>query len=172
MDFPQDGGLSSVRYFLEDDGSVLVQEARRQVASPTTVAGRLRCQCGAAELCWAIRSHESWTRLDCTCNGSSLPVYVGPPPGGRATPGAEVRCPRCSKSAFSVAVSVGYGDAPLPQLGTMEAECAKEVVVFCLCGCGERFTGWSLRLPSPFKARGDEPWLKRVQGLGFSQRKR
>jgi hypothetical protein len=128
---------------------------------------------------WFVRIPKSgeWSYLICGCNGSKLPVYVGPPPDvARTEEWLTVLCPQCgtssydtSGSSFAVVIGIGY-EVVVPNLGEIEVEMAKEVVVACECNnCSAIHISWDVHLPSPFEIIGTEPWLAAIQG--FSSRK-
>ena len=176
MQFIQDGGLSCVRYYLAVHSAALEAHARGVIQSVGRLVGRLVCQCGA-ENRWSvwIYSDASLAVAACGCNGSSLPVYIGEPPKPELKAGREpslassnvVRCDCGAERDFRLAIAIGYpGD--VPALGTVSAECAQEVAIAGHCGrCQKVTTLWRLTRTQPPIVRGDETWIKRIQGLGF-----
>jgi hypothetical protein len=121
--------------------------------------------------------------LVCGCNGSSLPLYIGPPPP-EATPHVAASCTQHPDHYAAAAIAIGYADR-VPQLGTIDAERAQEIIVALACRVenadaeppfGSRasipvanyshaFIGWELRLPAPYAIVGDEPYLDAIQRI-------
>jgi hypothetical protein len=176
MQFPQDGGLSCVRYYLAERNDALEDFARSRLTAAGRHVGGLICQCGA-DKSWQVLGYagKPFVVLNCGCNGSSLPIYLGEPPfdiasfySGPPSENAYTRVCGCgSDHANRIAIGIGYpGD--VPQLGTLDVERAQEVVVAAECqSCktiGSRWNRWLSRLP---KIEGDEPWIRVIQGLNF-----
>jgi hypothetical protein len=156
MDFPKDGGLSCVRYYLSERSDDAEAVVRRELRAPGRVVGRFVCQCGAEDHWWVADGGDSaW--LTCDCNGSTIPIYLGAPPARRERPGAG--------RAGIVIVGIGYPGA-IPPLGTIDVERALEVVVaVARPGCDVVEVVWEVHLDEPPRIRGDEPWIRRIQGL-------
>jgi len=182
MQFPQDGGLSCVRYYLASRDDALNQFAHAQMQSAGVHVGRLICQCSADNYWDAYEFLDGpLVILSCGCNGSSLPVYIGKPPfeNGRtvepepsyAEPRAK-QC-RCGKEwCNSISIGIGY-PGPVPPLGTVDVERAQEVLIAAECKeCGNTEVKWHLRLPAPPMIVGDEPWIRSIQGLGYGSKTR
>ena len=75
-----------------------------------------------------------------------------------------IRCEACSGLDHAIAIAVGYPGAA-PDLGGIDAERAQEIVVAMQCStCAHSQLGWQLRLREPYALRGDEEWLRAIQG--------
>jgi len=165
-----------VRYYLVVHSDALEDHTRGELQSMGKLVGRLVCQCGA-ENGWSLWPHPdaSLAVAACGCNGSSLPVYIGEPPTPELKAGREpcpadsnpVYCDCGAEWRFRLAIAIGY-PGEVPVLGTVSAECAQEVIIAGQCGrCNRITTLWRLTLAQPPSIRGDEAWVKRIQGLGF-----
>jgi len=166
--YPQDGGVSAIRFYLSDPDDPLAHAAASALTVAHHDAGRLICQCRFDGF-WSPIATTTWALLCCRCNGSSLPLYIGPPPGvelSRALglDGASgIRC-SCGNSHYSAAVAIGY---PIltPPLGSLDAERAQEIALALHCtSCGNEYIGWTLRLPAPYPVNAGDPWLRSIQG--------
>ena len=161
MRYPTDGGVSAIRFYL-GARSPLARAAAAVIAVPHCDAGDLVCICSVVGM-WGFSTGKRSATLGCACNGSSLPLYIGPPPGPD-TDERAVRCPACAEPFHSAAVAVGY-PRPVPPRGTLEAEQAQEIAVALRCTkCRHEHIGWHLALPAPYPARADEEWLRAIQG--------
>ena len=181
MQFPQDGGLSCVRYYLATRNDGLEEFALATMESAGRHVGRLICQCGAEDY-WALHrfADRPLVLLECACNGSALPVYIGEPPfeGWTVDPypnytGSVVdNCDCGADGRYRLAIGIGYpGD--VPKLGTLDVERAQEVLIAAQCGgCDNTKIAWHLRMPEPPMIVGDEPWIRIIQGLGFGPKNR
>lgn len=179
MQFPQDGGLSCVRYYLAIRNSPLERFVQTQMQSIGRHVGTLVCQCNSDD-CWVIHTFPENTHvlLHCGCNGSTLPVYIGEPPfeGRRAdteptfSNSTVLRC-ACGTSANQVAIGIGYpGEIPKP--GTLDVEHAVEVLIAGHCmGCETTDTRWHLTLTEPPVVSVDKPWIRIIQDFRFGSRK-
>jgi len=182
MQFPQDAGLSCVRYYLDTRDSELEATARSQMISRGCCVGTMVCQC-KAESSWQIVHHLdlSAVELFCGCNGSSIPVYIGKPPSLRLPqsetadvlpPGVTRSCP-CGKGyCHRLAIGIGYPDK-VPALGTLDVERALEIVIARSCKhCSSVVIEWHHQLLEPPAIQGDEPWIRIIQGYGFGPKSR
>jgi hypothetical protein len=164
MDFIKDGGLNCVRHYLFEEAHEIEELATGALQSPGKVVGQLTCVCKAKDS-WGlgVSSDQSWAMAWCGCNGSSLPLYIGAPKKGVPSRGA---CPSGCELPFGrIGVGIGYPKA-VPPNGTVDAERATEIVVISNCkSCGKTWNAWTLKLSNPPAITGDEPWLRRIQGL-------
>jgi len=164
VQYPQDGGVSAVRFQLRDRGHPLARAAADAITVRYHDTGYIICQCRFDGF-WSLGFTERWAVLTCCCNGSSLPLYIGPPPaidadGDRAT---STPCP-CGSRFHGAAIAIGY-PRPTPPLGGIEAERAQEIAVALHCTqCHTEYIGWHLRLPEPRPVSADDPWLRNIQG--------
>jgi len=165
MDFAKDGGLNCVRHFLFEEGHKIEEVARQALQSPGKVVGQLNCVCKATDL-WFLRISSDQARATawCGCNGSGLPLYIGAPK--KAGEEVSTACPSGCKSPMGrLAIGIGYAGV-VPPNGTIDAERAVEIVVISHCkGCETIWPVWTLRLTSPPEIKGNESWLRRIQGL-------
>lgn len=168
MGFPDDGGLSCVRYYLAHRGDALEHRVEDLLRTNGRLVGRLVCQCGA-ENQWGVWPHRLWACASCACNGSSLPIYIGAPPRPEGPDTLRPVTPSCGHmDGGRVVVGIGYQGQVPPLDRTVEVERAQEVLVGCECvWCGQFWVAWELHLDCPPEIRGDEPWLQRIQGYGF-----
>ncbi len=166
MQFPQDGGVSCLRYHLSARNDGLEAFARELVSSDGICAGHLVCQCGADD-CWfySVAADGTFAVAYCGCNGSSLPIYIGPPPNqARLKGGQSSRCRAGHDIYGPLVVAIGYAGS-VPRLGTLDVERAAEVAVVLECrACAGTRVAWSWRPSPPIVIRGDEPWLDSIQG--------
>ncbi len=172
MNYPQDGGVSALRFYLGSARHPLARFAAAQLRAPFHHSGRLVCQC-EEEGAWGLYHNGPWALLSCSCNGSELPVYIGAPPPTAPTAralsvpapaGPYLKCPGCGEGGhFQAAVAVGY-PARVPPIGTVAAEEAQEIVIALRCTrcAAEARVGWALRLEQPPTLRGDEVWLGQI----------
>jgi hypothetical protein len=159
MQYPQDCGVSAIRFALREPDHPLARTAAAALSVPHHDAGILICQCGAPDW-WRLSARKTHAVLSCGCNGSSLPLYIGPPPSERAD--VAMKCPRHPDSFAAAAVAVGYA-SPVPELGTLDAERAREIVVALACRTtDDSYIAWALRLAAPYPITGDEPWLDAI----------
>jgi hypothetical protein len=177
MQFPQDGGLSCVRYYLDKRDPELEAEAFSLMVSRARHVGSMICQC-KADRWWHVCPHpnQQFAVLACGCNGSSIPVYIGEPPFGPLSghwafeelPAAEIQPCACGGMfGDRLAIGIGYPES-VPPLGSLDVERAQEVVIVGRCTkCGGTFLRWNLQLPEPPTINGDEPWIKVIQGFDF-----
>lgn len=186
MQYPQDCGVSAIRFHLREPDHPLARTAAAALSVPHSDAGYLVCQCGGPDW-WRLHTSSQHAVLFCGCNGSSLPLYIGPPPRRPAgsydiTAESVARCANHPQSFAAAAIAVGYAD-PVPALGTLDAERAQELVVALACRLdtpamddsdfGQRalspvadlthsFIAWALRLPAPYPITGGETWLAAI----------
>ena len=177
MQFPQDGGLSCIRYYLAERDPELEAEAFVLMASPARHVGSMICQC-KADRWWQVLHPQSqeFVVLCCGCNGSSLPVYIGEPPFGPLSDSwarhelPEVQMHSCACGGTfgdRLAIGIGYPET-VPPLGSLDVERAQEVAIVGRCTkCSGTFLRWKLQLPEPPTINGNEPWIKVIQGFDF-----
>lgn len=169
MNFPQDGGLSCVRFFLRRPmGDSLERITSEALEARSKIIGRLNCHhCGEVDS-WTGAYSESRQcfMASCGCNGSTLPVYIGAPPASGTRDWSRFRCLDCGTEVFSLVVGIGYSFEALPQLGSLDVERAIAIAAgLCCRNCKHQFVGWRLNRPQPPEITGNEPWLRRIQGL-------
>jgi hypothetical protein len=169
MNFPQDGGLSCVTYHLRTPTrDTLESLTLGALKARSKIVGRLNCHhCGEVDS-WTARFSPSGECFQacCGCNGSVLPVYIGPPPSGRHDDWVKCRCSKCHVASFTLVLGIGYLFPSVPKLGTLDVERAVAVGAGLRCrSCQFEFVGWELNRPQPPDIVGDEPWLRRIQGL-------
>jgi hypothetical protein len=164
VQYPHDGGVSAIRFYFGNRRHALARTAADAITVGFCDAGDLVCQCGAPPDSWSAHVTERWATLICSCNGSSLPLYIGPPPRMSVADASSVGCPTCAESRHAVAIAIGYA-APVPALGSLDAERAQEIVVALRCaGCRAEHIGWRLLLPEPYPVNSDDDWLAAIQG--------
>jgi hypothetical protein len=165
MDFPKDDGLSCVRYYLVPRDQSLESLARDALTSPGKHVGSLVCQCGEVNQ-WraSFRDQDTRAHLVCTCNGSSLPIYIFHSGESHQKAKAQLSPHHCERQGLQIAVAIGYpGEVPL--LGSMDVESAQEIVLAArCCDCQEILILWHLQLSSAPVFTGNEPFLRRIQG--------
>ena len=134
MQFPQDAGLSCVRYYLTRRDAELESETFAAMVSRARHVGSMICQCKADRSWQVLHPHSPrFVVLACGCNGSSIPVYVGEPPFGplsesfaaKELPDAELRQCACG-ATFSdrLGIGIGYPES-IPTLGSLDVERAQ-----------------------------------------------
>ena len=182
MQFPQDAGLSCIRYYLAKRDDELECEAFALMVSRARHVGSMICQC-KADRWWQVLHPQSprFVVLSCGCNGSSIPVYIGAPPFGPLSnswaeeelPNVEVQPCACGGTfGDRLAIGIGYPES-VPRLGSLDVERSQEVVIVGRCTkCSGTFLRWQLHLPHPPKIIGDEPWIKVIQGFQFGDKTR
>jgi hypothetical protein len=179
MQFPQDAGLSCIRYYLTNRDELLEEAARSELQSPARCVGTMVCQCGADSAWGVLRPVDPrFVVLECGCNGSSIPVYIGQPPFGPLSDRfATDELPPCTADACAcgerfknrLAIGIGYAKT-VPPLGTLDVERAQEVVVLSRClACGRVGVRWRRQLARPPLIVGDEPWIRIIQGFQFGK---
>jgi hypothetical protein len=169
MNFQQDGGLSCVRYHLraplKDSLEALTAHA---LEARSKVVGRLNCHyCGEVDS-WSVGycTSRNYLKAGCGCNGSVLPVYIGAPPEQDLDDWTTCRCPDCHEAILSLALGIGYTYDAVPNLGTLDVERAVALAAGLRCrACQREFVGWRLSRSQPPDILGEEPWLRRIQGL-------
>jgi hypothetical protein len=163
MNFPQDGGLSCVRYYLNEEDTPVEQAALGALTSPGRCVGMLTCQCSAKDY-WTLYTAPKRAELWCGCNGSVLPLYIGEPPlTGLRKRGTWWHC-ECGGDIGPAAIAIGYpGD--VPALGSMGVEEAKELAVAIGCAaCSTPRLAWHYAREEALTLDGNEPWLSGIQG--------
>jgi hypothetical protein len=164
MQFPQDAGLSCVRYYLVPRDPELEALAKNALAAPGKHVGSLICQCGEVNQ-WKVSLSEDGARamLFCSCNGSSLPIYIGSPTQKHMEAKVVVSSHRCLLP-LKVVIAIGY-PKEVPPLGSIAVEVAQELVMAAFCSlCKQSFIRWHLTLAAPPVFQGNEPWLTKIQG--------
>jgi hypothetical protein len=162
VQYPRDCGVSAIRFELGDPTHPLARAAADAITVLHHDTGQLICHCRFDGF-WSLCVTKRWAVLVCTCNGSSLPLYIGPPPDVNDPRARAVRC-ACGESRHSAGVAIGY-PTPAPPLGSIEAERAQEIAVALRCTpCGNVYLGWHLRLPKPYPVKPGDPWLRAIQG--------
>jgi hypothetical protein len=163
MDYPKDGGVSAIRFYLRSPSAAIAKVAVAALGVAHHDAGELCCQCTMTGF-WQLTFTQSSAVLSCGCNGSTLPLYIGPPSARRWTDPKTAACRSCDGKLHYAAVAVGY-PGPVPPLGGIEAERAQELAVALRCrACHHVFVAWQLALPAPYPAHPDEEWLQAIQG--------
>jgi hypothetical protein len=160
VQYPHDGGVSAIRFYLAD-ANHLASVAAAAIDVGAYEAGELVCQCGLRDA-WSLARTDRCSLLVCSCNGSSLPLYIGPPPNVAGL--TSIACASCGEGRGAAAIAIGYRGA-VPPLGSLDAERAQQIAVAMRCSrCKTEWLAWQLRLAEPYPVRGDEDWLRAIQG--------
>ncbi len=166
----QDGGLPALRFYVSSRQDDLTEIAVGSLRARSVVAGHLVCVCNATDL-WVMCAPRDTgvPYVYCACNGSGLPIYLGRPGGDDMAMGTRLArqkacCPE--ETTYAIVVAIGYPCAAIPEVGTIEAERATELLVLGKCNRCAVVSGlWGIRLQAPPSIEGDEPWIRRIQGM-------
>ncbi len=155
-----------MRFYLARRDPELEHAAEKALSVPGRTAGSLVCVCSATDS-WYVSTGSSSASATCGCNGSSLEVYIGEPPNPSQPRPTSVHCPSHPDRGLTIAIAIGY-PGPVPPLGTLDVEQAMQLAIAARCmECDGIWLAWKLHLPASPTITGNEPWIKRIQGLGF-----